>query len=140
MTSAVVVQVTLLNGLYMHPPWNWGSRTIKGRTAAKPRALDKTASQLQVEPATAVEADITAVAEPMMLDPMVLDDWEPPPMRRGPSKKGPRKAVRVKSTKGGKKAAPQTICRDCGQVPLLLHTYMLHVKVHDLPGNDTAVV
>ena len=120
----MVVQVTLLNSLYMLPPWNWGSRTIKGRTAPKPRAVDKTASQLKMEPATAVEGDITTVAEPMMPDALGLDDWEPPPIRRAPSKKGPRKAVRVKSAKGGKKAAPQTICRDCGQVHMLSHIHM----------------
>lgn len=97
-------------------PWNFGSRTIKGKSGPKARVLDKTASQLKAEPvaaamgdATAVAMDAAAVAEPMILEP----EWEPTSAKRPPAKKGgPRKAV----AKSGKKSGQMQICRDCGQV------------------------
>ena len=111
------MQVTALNGIYQDTPWNFGGRTIRGRTGTKARAVDKTASQLKAEPAaavvmdaTAVAGDALAVAEPMVLEP----EWEPTAARRPPSKKGgPRKAV---AGKGGKKSGSAQTCRDCHQV------------------------
>ena len=111
-------------------PWNFGSRTIKGRVGGKAK-LDKAASQVRIEPvaaipladATAVAAEAAAVAEPMILEP----EWEPTAARRPPAKKGgPRKAVAGKhGKKGGAKSAgaksgATQICRDCGQVSYTL--------------------
>ena len=119
------IQVIALSAIYGMQPWNFGSRTIKGRVGGKAK-LDKAASQVRIEPvmalplvdATAVAADAAAVAEPMILEP----EWEPTAARRPPAKKGgPRKAVAGKGKKGaaklgGAKSGATQICRDCGQV------------------------
>lgn len=112
-------QVTALSAIYGVEAWNFGSRTIKGRTGNKNRALDRTASQIKAEPATtAVAADNAVVAE----DAAAVDLTEAvvaSPIKRLPSKKagGPKKGGA--GAKAAKKPVTVQICRDCNQVTLI---------------------
>ena len=112
--NAPGMQVTVLNsGFHGVEPWNFGSRTIKGRVAAK-RSLDKTASQIKAEaPAEGGIEAATAALEAPAVD---LTEAVASPVRRVPPKKsgGVRKGTGSKAT--GKKPAVVQICRDCGQV------------------------
>ncbi len=117
-----MLQVTALNAIYGVEAWNFGSRTLKGRTGNKGKALNKTQSQIKAEPATtaagAADAEAGAATAVDEYDPAVdLAEAVAPPVRRIPSKKGG--GVR-KSGAGsravGKKAGVVQICRDCGQV------------------------
>ena len=112
-----LLQVTALNAIYGVEAWNFGSRTIKGRTGNRNRALDKAASQNKAEPAaTAVAADIALAAEPAaavdLTEAVVAS-----PLKRVPSKKGgPKKSG--PGLKAAKKPGTVQICRDCNQVIL----------------------
>ena len=94
-------------------PWNFGSRTIKGKVAAK-RSLDKTASQIKAE--TPAEGGVEAATAAVEAPAVDLTETVASPVRRVPPKKsgGVRKGTGSKAT--GKKPAFVQICRDCGQV------------------------
>ena len=99
--------------------WNFGSRTIKGKTGNKNRTLDKTASQIKAEPAaTAVAAD-NAVAAEAAAAVDLTEAVVASPIKKLPSKKagGPKKGGA--GAKAAKKPGTVQICRDCNQVMLV---------------------
>lgn len=120
MLVCALYQVTALNAIYGVEAWNFGSRTIKGRTGNRNRALDRTNSQVKAEPAVATAvADDNAPALALPAEAAAAVDLTEAlmasPIRRVPSKKGgPRKGgVGAKATK---KPGAVQICRDCNQV------------------------
>lgn len=123
MLACALSQVTALNAIYGVEAWNFGSRTIKGRTGIRNRALEKSTSQVKAEPAvaTAVAADnAPALALPAEAAAAVdlTEALVASPIRRVPSKKGgPRKGGA--GAKAAKKPGTVQICRDCNQVLLV---------------------
>ena len=102
-----------MNAIYGVEAWNFGSRTLKGRTGVK-RALDKTASQVKAELPTSSGAEgTTAVADAAAVD---LTQPVASPVKRLPSKKGGGVRKNAASRAAGKKSGIVHICRDCGQV------------------------
>ena len=110
--------------------WNFGSRTIKGRTGNRNRALDKTTSQVKAEPAaTAVAADSAVAAEAAAA--VDLTEAEvASPVKRVPSKKGAGPKKGGAGAKTAKKPGTVQICRDCNQVMLISRF------LHDCPIPD----
>ena len=132
-------QVTAINAIYGVEAWNFGSRTIKGRTGNRNRALDKTASQIKAEPAaTAVAADNAVAAEAAA----AVDLTEAVmalPVKRLPSKKagGPKKGGA--GAKATKKPGTVQICRDCDQVMLIPRLFFYDCSIPDTTVSDAAL-
>ena len=112
-------QVTVLNAIHGVEAWNFGTRTIKGRTGNRNRTLDKTASQVKDEPAAAAVAADSAVAAEAAAAVDLTEAVVASPVRRLPSKKagGPKK--NGPGAKAAKKPGTVQICRDCSQVMLI---------------------